>query len=78
MFLAPCLCSHIIMENSRDIKVAFSMKGKILKWLKKIKLRSEEITELIQVPETDTIDILNNLVDQNLIRLIKYFFYFNS
>ncbi|MHA1147577.1 MAG: hypothetical protein ACTSR8_04980 [Promethearchaeota archaeon] len=63
--------NEILLElrRSRDVRVSSSMKGKIMKWLKKIKLSSEEIADLIQTSEPDALDILNDLVDQNLIKL---------
>jgi len=59
------------LRRSRDVQISALMKGKILKWLKKVKLSSEEITEILQVPEPEALDYLNKLIDQDLIRLNK-------
>ena len=59
------------LRRSRDLKISATMKGKILKWLKKVNLNSEEIAEILQVPEPEALDYLNNLIGQGLIKLNK-------
>ena len=59
------------LRRSRDVQISATMKGKILKWLKKVRLGSEEIAEILQVPEPEALDYLNNLIGQGLIRLNK-------
>ena len=67
--------NEVLQERRRltDIKIKDSIKGKILKWLDKFpnKLDSEEIAELIGKSEPETLDILNKLEDQILIKLNK-------
>jgi len=60
-------------RNGIDITIKHNIKGKILKWLEKFngKLDSEEIAELISLPEPDTIDILNKMQGQELVKLNK-------
>lgn len=69
------LINEVLQESRRltDIKIEDSIKGKILKWLDKFpnKLDSEEIAELIGKSEPETLDILNKMEDQKLIKLNK-------
>lgn len=69
------MLNEVLQERSRltDIRIEDSIKGKILKWLEKFsnQLGSEEISELIGRPESETLDILNKMTDQNLIKLNK-------
>ena len=60
-------------RNGLDITIKHNTKGKILKWVEKFKgkLDSEEISELISLPEPDTIDILNKMQGQELVKLNK-------
>ena len=53
------------------------MKDKILKWLEKINLGSEEVAEILQISEPEALDYLNSLKDQGLIRLINHLKYQN-
>jgi len=59
------------LRRSRDVQISATMKGKVLKWLKKVKLSSEEVSEILQVPEPEALDYLNNLIGQGLIKLNK-------
>ena len=56
-----------------DITVQHNIKGKILKWVEKFngKLGSEEIADIISLPEPDTVDILNKMQNQELVKLNK-------
>jgi len=53
------------------------MKDKILKWLEKINLGSEEVAEILQISEPEALDYLKSLIDQGLIRLINHLKYQN-
>lgn len=67
--------NEVLQERRRltEIKIEDSIKGKILKWLEKFPnlLDSEEIAELIGKSEPETLDILNKMMDQKLIKLNK-------
>ena len=56
-----------------DITIQHNIKGKILNWVEKFngKLTSEEIADIISLPEPDTIDILNKMQSQELVKLNK-------
>lgn len=60
-------------RNGLDITIKHNTKGKILKWVEKFngKLGSEEIAELISLSEPQTIDILNKMQGQELVKLNK-------
>ncbi|MFW9872678.1 MAG: hypothetical protein ACFFG0_06205 [Candidatus Thorarchaeota archaeon] len=69
------MINEVLQERSRlaDIKIEDSIKGKVLKWLEKFpnQLGSEDIAELIGKPEPETLDILNKMTGQKLIKLTK-------
>ena len=73
------LINEVLQERRRltDIKVEDSIKGKILKWLDKFpsKLDSIDIAELIGKSESEALDILNKMEDQELIKINKNFKY---
>ncbi|GAI80976.1 unnamed protein product, partial [marine sediment metagenome] len=56
-----------------DITIQHNIKGKILKWVEKFngKLGSEEIADIISLPEPNTVDILNKMQNQELVKLNK-------
>lgn len=58
-------------QKSKDVVIKHKIKGQILKLLEKSKLKSEDIAEIFNIPEGDTIDTLNFLVDKKLIKLNK-------
>ncbi len=69
------MVNEVLQERRRltDIKIEDSIKGKILKWLEKFpnQLDSEEIADLIGKSEPETLNILNKMMEQKLIRLNK-------
>ena len=73
------LINEVLLERRRltDIKVEDSIKGKILKWIDKFpsKLGSIDIAELIGKSESEALDILNKMEDQELIKINKNFKY---
>ncbi|MFW9970767.1 MAG: hypothetical protein ACFFDF_11270 [Candidatus Odinarchaeota archaeon] len=66
---------EILLERRKELNITIehNIKGKILKWVEKFngKLTSEELAELVNLPEPDTIDILNKMQGQHLVKLNK-------
>ena len=58
-------------KKSKKVVVEHKKKGQILKLLEKSKLKSEDIAEIFNIPEPETIDILNYLVDKGIVKLRK-------
>lgn len=66
---------ELLMERRKGITLTIehNVKGKVLKWVEKFpnKLDSEEIAELIGKSEPETLDILNKMQSQKLLKLNK-------
>jgi len=63
------------MKKSKEISVKFSIKGQLLKLLGKHRYRSEELSEIFNIPEPEILAALNEMIDQKIIDMddnVKY------
>lgn len=59
------------IRNTRESKVEYKIKDRILKLLKKHRYEYEDISEIFNVPESDVLILLNELEQKNVIRQNK-------
>ncbi|MHA1150375.1 MAG: hypothetical protein ACTSR8_19320 [Promethearchaeota archaeon] len=58
-------------KTEKDFKTIYQLKGKVLKLLEKGKFTSEELAQLFNLPETEIVAIMNELMDKAPVKLNK-------